>query len=168
MNLALGLPDPVVVTVSHWPQPGDDAVAGPPALPGFVGSTFSPMVAVVAERCFEQATPLERTGIVLVSRTGDLDSALHVRESVANGKRIGPLHFFQSVPNSVAGYVASRFGLHGPVVCVSPSTDPHRTGLDEAALLLMDEEADQVLIVLVEQASTGDTAVALLVSGGEQ
>jgi 3-oxoacyl-(acyl-carrier-protein) synthase len=168
MNPTLGLPDPVVVTVSHWPQPGDDAVAGPPALPGFVGSSFSPMVAVVAERCFEQATPLDRTGIVVVSHTGDLDSTLHVREAVANGKRIGPLYFFQSVPNSVAGYVAARFGLHGPVVCVSPSSDPHRAGLDEAALLLADGEADQVLIVLVEQASTGDTAVALLVSGGEQ
>jgi 3-oxoacyl-(acyl-carrier-protein) synthase len=164
----LGIPDPVVVTVSHWPQPGDDAVAGPPALPGFVGSTFSPMVAVVADRCFAQTTPLERTGIVLVSRTGDLDSTLHVRGAVAKGKRIGPLYFFQSVPNSVAGYVAARFGLHGPVVCVSPSSDPHRAGLDEAALLLADGEADQVLIVLVEQASTGDTAVALLVSGGEQ
>jgi 3-oxoacyl-(acyl-carrier-protein) synthase len=106
--------------------------------------------------------------LVLVSRSGDLASATHVRESVAEGKRIGPLHFFQSVPNSVAGYVAARFGLRGPVVCVSPPDDPHRAGLDEAALLLADGEADQVLIVLVEQAKTGDTAVALLVSGGEQ
>ena len=168
MMPALGVPDPAVITVSHWPQPGDDVLAGPPVLPGFVGSSFSPMVAVVAERCFAQVTPLERTGIVLVSRTGDLDSSSHVREAVAEGKRIGPLHFFQSVPNSVAGYVAGRFGLRGPVVCVSPSTDPHRAGLDEAALLLADGEAEQVLIVLVEQASTGGTAVALLVSGGEQ
>jgi 3-oxoacyl-(acyl-carrier-protein) synthase len=168
MNLTLGLPDPVVVTVSHWPQPGDDAVAGPPALPGFVDSSFSPLVAVVAERCFAQTAARERTGLVLVSRSGDLASATHVRESVAEGKRIGPLHFFQSVPNSVAGYVAARFGLRGPVVCVSPPDDPHRAGLDEAALLLADGEADQVLIVLVEQAKTGDTAVALLVSGGEQ
>jgi hypothetical protein len=54
------------------------------------------------------------------------------------------------------------------VVCISPPEDPHRAGLDEAALLLADGEADQILIVLVEQARTGDTAVALLVSGGEQ
>ncbi|ADB35072.1 hypothetical protein Kfla_6069 [Kribbella flavida DSM 17836] len=163
-----GLPDPVVVTASHWPQPGDDAVAGPPQLPGFVGSSFSPLVAVVADRCFARTAPMERTALVLVSRTGDLASATHVREAVADSKRIGPLYFFQSVPNAVAGHVAARWGLRGPVVCVSPSIDAHRAGLDEAALLLADGEADQVLVVLVEQATTGDTAVALLVSGGEQ
>ena len=173
MNHLIEIPELRVVTDSHWPQPGDDALAGPPSLPGFVGSTFSPLVAVVADRCLQSlygevaAKPGEKVGIVLVSRSGDRAAAEHVRQAVADGKRVGPLYFFQSVPNSVAGYVAARWGLHGPVVCLSPSGDARQAGFDQAALLIADGDADQVLVVLVEQASQGDTAVALLVDGGE-
>lgn len=177
MNALVEIPELRVITDSHWPQPGDDALAGPPALAGFIGSTFSPLVAVVADRCLQSlygevaAKQGEKVGIVLVSRTGDRVAAEQVRQAVANGKRVGPLHFFQSVPNSVAGYVAARWGLHGPVVCLSPAGHPENTarqaGFDQAALLIADGDADQVLIVLVEQTSQGDTAVALLVSGGD-
>jgi hypothetical protein len=173
MNHLLGIPEPRVVTHSHWPQSGDDAAAGPPSLPGFVASSFSPLVAAVAGRCLRPGygePPLrqgEQTAIVLVSRTGDRVSAEHVRQAVADGKRVGPLYFFQSVPNSVAGQVAARWGLQGPVVCLSPTTDARRTGLDQAALLIADGDADQVLVVLVEQAAGGDTATALLVNGGD-
>jgi 3-oxoacyl-(acyl-carrier-protein) synthase len=173
MNHLVEIPELRVVTDSHWPQPGDDALAGPPSLPGFIGSTFSPLVAVVADRCLQAlygevaAEQGEKVGIVLVSRTGDRAAAEQVRQAVADGKRVGPLHFFQSVPNSVAGYVAARWGLHGPVVCLSPSGDPRQAGFDQAALLIADGDADQVLVVLVEQASQGDSAVAVLVSGGE-
>jgi 3-oxoacyl-(acyl-carrier-protein) synthase len=173
MNHLVEIPELRVITDSHWPQPGDDAVAGPPVLPGFIGSSFSPLVAVVADRCLQSlygevaVKQGEKVGIVLVSRTGDRASAEQVHQLVADGKRVGPLYFFQSVPNSVAGYVAARWGLHGPVVCLSPGGDARQAGFDQAALLIADGDADQVLVVLVEQASQGDTAVALLVSGGE-
>ncbi|GAA1608013.1 hypothetical protein GCM10009789_73050 [Kribbella sancticallisti] len=172
MNQLLGIPEPRVVTVSHWPQSGDDAAAGPPSLPGFVASSFSPLVAVVADRCLRPLygePPVDRRiAVVLVSRSGDRASAEHVRQAVADGKRVGPLYFFQSVPNSVAGYVAARWGLRGPVVCFSPTTEARRVGLEQAALLIADGDADQVLVVLVEQAAGGDTASALLVSGGDR
>jgi len=179
MNRLAEIPELRLVTDSHWPQPGDDALAGPPSLPGFVGSSFSPLVAVVADRCLRSLygevaakqgalqSSETKVGIVLVSRSGDRASAEQVRQAVADGKRVGPLYFFQSVPNSVAGYVAARWGLHGPVVCLSPAGDARQAGFDQAALLIADGDADQVLVVLVEQASQGDTAVALLVSGGE-
>lgn len=171
MNQLSGIPAPRAVAVSHWPQPGDDVAAGPPSLPGFVGSSFSPLVAVVADRCLQPVygePPVSaRIAVVLVTRSGDRVSAEHVRQAVADGKRVGPLYFFQSVPNSVAGYVAARWGLQGPVVCLSPTTEARTTGMDQAALLIADGDADQVLVVLVEQAATGDTAEALLVSGGD-
>ena len=173
MNHLTEIPELRVVTDSHWPQPGDDALAGPPSLPGFIGSSFSPLVAVVADRCLQSlygevaAKQGDKVGVVLVSRSGDRASAEQVHQAVADGKRVGPLYFFQSVPNSVAGYVTARWGLHGPVVCLSPPGDARQAGLDQAALLIADGDADQVLVVLVEQASQGDTAVALLVSGGE-
>jgi hypothetical protein len=51
MNRLVGIPEPRVVTDSHWPQSADDALTGPPSLSGFVGSSFSPLVAAVADSC---------------------------------------------------------------------------------------------------------------------
>lgn len=171
MNRLAGIPAPRTLAVGHWPEPGDDVAAGPPSLPGFVASSFSPLAAVAADRClkhlYSEDAVGERTAIVLVTRSGDRVSADHVRLAVADGKRVGPLYFFQSVPNSVAGYIAARWGLRGPVVCLSPTTEAHVAGLDQAALLIADGDADQVLVVLVEQAADGDTAEAMLVSGGD-
>ena len=133
-----------VLGEGRWPEAGDDVAAGPPALPGFVLSTFNPLAAVAADRCLSSLPkpPPAKTGVVLVS-DGDRVSAEHVRQAVAEGKRIGPLFFFQSVPNSVAGLIAAKWELRGPVVCVTDG------GLDEAALLIGDGDADQVLIVEV-------------------
>lgn len=129
----------------------------PPGVPGFVVSAFNPMAVAAAERCLSKAPErTQRTGIVLVS-DGDQTSADHVRRLVADGKRIGPLLFFQSVPNSVAGWIAAKWDLRGPVVCVTNG------GLDEAELLIDDGDADQVLIVQVG----AHEASALIVSGEE-
>ncbi|WP_329003393.1 hypothetical protein OHA18_08880 [Kribbella sp. NBC_00709] len=128
----------------------------PPGVAGFVLSRFNPLVVAAAERCLAEVDTNPRTGIVIVS-DGDRVSADHVREAVAEGKRIGPLFFFQSVPNSVAGWIAAKWDLRGPVVCVSDG------GRDEAGLLLDDGDAEQVLIVQV----TADQAFAQIVSGGD-
>ncbi|MEW2385491.1 beta-ketoacyl synthase chain length factor [Micromonospora sp. NPDC047707] len=165
-------PAPAVRAEAAWPEPGDGA---PPPLPGFVHSAFNPLVAAVADRCLTRAygrAPApdgERTAVVLVSATGDEASAGHVRATVAGGGRPGPLFFFQSVPNSVAGHVAARWGLGGPVVCLAPAGDPRAAGLAEADLLLHDGDADAALLVLIETASDGgaDSAVAMLLGGGE-
>ncbi|WP_432882170.1 beta-ketoacyl synthase chain length factor [Kribbella sp. CA-245084] len=127
-----------------------------PGVPGFVGSAFNPMVVAAAERCLAQVDTEPLTGIVLVSE-GDRAGAEHVRQAVAEGKRIGPLYFFQSVPNSIAGWIAAKWELRGPVVCVTNG------GPDEAELLLADGDAEQVLIVQV----TADRAFAQIVSGGD-
>jgi hypothetical protein len=158
MSHFITAPQLVMLSEGHWPEPGDDVEAGPPGLTGFVLSTFNPLAAVVANRCLSAlpGRPAPRTGIVLVS-DGDRVSAEHVRQTVADGKRIGPLFFFQSVPNSVAGLIAAKWELRGPVVCVTDG------GLDEAALLIGDGDADQVLIVQVG----ADRASAQFVSGGD-
>jgi 3-oxoacyl-(acyl-carrier-protein) synthase len=147
---------------ARWPEAGDPA--DPPPLAGFVVSPFSPLVAAVAERCLirrygdRTATPA-RTAIVIVSPLGDVASAVHVAAAVDAGKRVGPLLFYQSVPNAVAGYVATRWRLTGPVVCTSPVADELADGLDVARLLIDDGDCDEALVVVVT-----DTALALLVS----
>ena len=129
----------------------------PPGVPGYVVSAFNPLAVAAAERCLrDYSGRTQRTGIVLVS-DGDRVSAEHVREKVAEGKRIGPLLFFQSVPNSIAGWIAAKWDLRGPVVCVTDG------GREEAELLIDDGDADQVLIVQV----SADQASAQIVSTGE-
>jgi len=136
----------------------------PPPLPGFVVSSFSPLVADAAERCLAGQPPAgDRTAVVVVSASGDARMAEHVAHLVDGGARIGPLLFFQAVPNSVAGHVAARWGLRGPVVCLCPTGDPRAEGLAQARLLIDDGDADEVLVVLVEQADAGDSAHALLI-----
>ena len=158
--MSSGESQPVVRHEAWWWVAEDGA---PPAVPGFVQSSFNPLVAAVADRCLSEhyAKPPEppgdrqRTGLVLVSRGGDRVSAEHVRQTVADGSRLGPLFFFQSVPNSIAGYVAARWGLGGPVVCISPVGSPVADGVAEAAVLMSDGDAEEVLLVIAEQAADG-------------
>jgi hypothetical protein len=101
------------------------------------------------------------TAVVVVSALGDLAGAVHVAEVTDGGGRPGPLLFFQAVPNAVAGHVAARWGLTGPVVCVADT----RAGLEVAALLLQDGDADEALLIRVDQAATAaerDRAAAVL------
>ncbi|WP_018350591.1 beta-ketoacyl synthase chain length factor [Longispora albida] len=152
----------VTVAEASWP-----AGQTPPGLPGFVLSQFSPLAAATAERCLSQYTEkdLERTAVILVSTSGDLASAVGVAEAVDAGKRIGPLLFFQSVPNAVAGHIAARHGLSGPVVSLCPLGEPLDEGLELAALLIADGDAGSALIVHVELEPCN--AFAVLVRGGE-
>ncbi|MGH3746292.1 MAG: beta-ketoacyl synthase N-terminal-like domain-containing protein [Micromonosporaceae bacterium] len=161
--------DLTVLAVARWPEPGD---AAPPPLPGYVVSSFNPLVAAVADRCLrrrhgEPPTPADigdRTAMVIVSASGDAVSQAHVHAAVGAGERVGPLFFFQSAPNSVAGHVAARWGLRGPVVCVRPIGSPRATALAQAELLFRDGDADLALLVLAEQAASHDSAEALLVT----
>ncbi|EWM63405.1 hypothetical protein MCBG_00538 [Micromonospora sp. M42] len=155
---------------ARWPEDGDE---GPAGVPGFVHSAFAPLVVAVAERCLARRygtgplPPGNGTAVVLVSAGGDTASAAHVRAAVDAGDRIGPLFFFQSVPNSVAGHVAARWGLDGPVVCLSPTGDPRAEGEAEADLLLHDGDAAQALLILIELAPDGTPGEATAVLLGE-
>jgi hypothetical protein len=155
-----------VCSSGAWP----DTDAGPevPALAGFIDSNFSPLLAHVAERALrgrpQPQAPGTVTAIVMVTALGDVTSAARVAAAVDAGQRVPPLQFFQAVPNAVAGYLAARWRLTGPVVCVSGT----RAGLDVAALLIDDADADEVLVVRVDLAVTDggtDRAAALLVTG---
>ncbi len=159
-----------VLAEAAWPEPGDGS---PPPVPGLVYSSFSPLVAAVADRCLGRREPAAaperaaRTAVVVVSASGDADSAEHVAATVAAGGRPGPLFFFQSVPNSVAGHVTGRWGLRGPVVCVSPVGEPMADGLAEAELLIDDDACDEALVVLVEQRPQDCAAAVLVTRTGE-
>jgi len=188
---------PRILARAAWPEGPEDTL---PAVPGFILSSFNPLVVEVAERClrrvFAPPSPCDpqraaRIGILLASAGGDRGTARALAEAVESGGRVPPLLFFQSNPNAVLGHVTARWGLAGPVVCVSPAktgagsaADSLAASLEEAmavaAALIGDGDADEMLVVAAEQGtepggraaggSTGrgagfDSAVALFVTG---
>jgi putative intracellular protease/amidase len=156
-----------VLAAARWP--GD---AEAPRLAGFVHSDFNPIIAAVAGRCLagrpesasagDAGPATASTGIVLVSDLGDVESAVHVAAAVDAGARVGPLFFFQSVPNAVLGHVAARFALTGPVSCVCDAA----AGLDATRGLLADGDAGRVLLIELNHSGAGDAAAAVLVAHG--
>ena len=155
-----------VSSSASWPE--TDADGEVTALAGFVESNFSPLLAEVAGRALRRRAQPQAAGkvtaVVMVTALGDVTSATRVAAAVDSGKRVSPLMFFQSVPNAVAGYLAARWHLTGPVVCVSGTS----AGLDMAALLIDDADADEALVVRVDLAVTDrdrDRAAAILVTG---
>ena len=155
-----------VLSSASWPE--TDADGEVTALAGFIESNFSPLLAEVAGRALRRRAQPQAAGqviaVVMVTALGDVTSATRVAAAVDGGQRVFPLLFFQSVPNAVAGYLAARWQLTGPVVCVSGTT----AGLDVAALLIDDADADQALVVWVDLAVTDggrDRGAAILVTG---
>ena len=159
-----------VLARARWPEAQDRNL---PQVPGFVLSSFNPLVAAAADRCLRRrfgdppvpADVGERTAVIVVSGSGDAVSAEHVARAVDAGARVGPLFFFQSVPNSIAGHLAARWGLAGPVVCLCPTGDPMADGLAEAGLLIEDGDADRALVVLVEQSEVDESSAVLVAEG---
>jgi hypothetical protein len=138
-----------------------------PPVAGFITSAFSPLVATLAEECLSDyfgappAPPAfgERIGIVLVSSTGDLTTSAAIATAIQAGKRVPPLLFYQSNHNAVAGHVAARWGLFGPVVC----TMPGRAGPGGAAADRPLGSSSPLAAALAEAAASA----ALLIEGGD-
>ncbi|MGA8115765.1 MAG: hypothetical protein WCA46_19060 [Actinocatenispora sp.] len=167
-----------VLGSARWPAETDpDGPTGAlPRLPGFIESTFSPLVAAVADECLSGrygAAPLadgERVAVLLATVRGDMSIARAIAATVDAGRRMSPLLFFQSVANAVLGHVAARWGLGGPVLCVSPVGEPYDDAMGLAASLVDTGEADAVLVMFVEQSWTPDErdrASAFLVAAGD-
>lgn len=156
---------------ARWPEAPEDCARSLPQIAGFVLSSFNPLVAEVAARCLSRrpGPPAERTAILLASESGDRVTALALAEAVREGRRVPPLLFFQSNPNAVLGHVAARWRLTGPVVSLGLQGGLERDGtaLAEAELLLLDGDADEVLVIAAEQgpdaSGEGDRAEAVLV-----
>jgi hypothetical protein len=161
--------DLVVLARTAWPAADQDPL---PGLPGFIISSFSPLAAELAERCLRQffgsppAGPgrAEQTAIVLASTTGDIATAVAVAQAVDQGRSVPPLLFYQSNANAVAGHIAARWGLAGPVACTIPAGDGLADALEVATLLIEGGDAAAALVILADQRrQDGDTGTALLV-----
>ena len=152
-----------VRAVGVWPGDDDDL----PGVAGFIESSFNPLVVEATRRALtvpEGSAPVvppeqaRTTAVILVSGYGDVASARAVAQAVDDGTRVGPLLFFQSVPNAVAGYLAMQWGFAGPVLAISPAGEAYPQGLAVADLLIADGDADAALLVFVEAPVTRQSA----------
>ncbi|MGD0556766.1 MAG: beta-ketoacyl synthase chain length factor [Streptosporangiaceae bacterium] len=160
----------LVLAQARWPVNHGDSL---PPLPGFILSSFSPLVAELAERCLRQyfrskgadAGRARRIGIVVASTTGDIATAAAIARAVEAGRRVPPLLFFQSNPNAVAGYIAARWHLGGPLVCTIPASHGLTDALNSACLLIEDGDADAALVILADTRLPEDAAGTALLVG---
>lgn len=147
------------IASASWPESTADATA--PSLAGFIVSSFSPIAAALADRCLgrREAGEPRITAVIIASALGDVAGAIHVARAIDAEGRIGPLLFFQSVPNAVAGYIAARHDLTGPVVCVGDVDAAHAI----AALLIEDGDTDEALLLHIE---SGQASAVLVRAAG--
>lgn len=132
-----------------------------PSVPGFVTSRFSPLVAAAVEACLGGppgdpdlvAGRGERTAIVLATMCGDTTTTDTATRRMVAGQVHSPLLFFQSVTTSVLGHLSRRYGITGPISCVSDCADLSSQALGLAEAVLDDDWLDQVLVVGVEVAA---------------
>jgi len=159
-----------MLAVAHWPSADPASV---PPIAGFVTSAFSPLAAAVADMCLSEAFGAppappelgEGIAIVLASVTGDLATSAAIADAVSHGQRVPPLLFFQSNPNAVAGHIAARWGLAGPVVCSIPAADPMADAIGSAALLIEDGDATAALVVVASTYGDGRVAATAALIG---
>lgn len=139
----------------------DEPAVDLPGVPGFIESTFNPLVYGVARPCLRHTAMIgARTAMVLGSLMGDTTTAdLHSRRLI-DGKVHNPLLFMQATANSVMGYLAAEFGVTGPALSISNPGDPVAPLLDTAELLLAEGELDHVLVIGVELARAARSAAA--------
>lgn len=127
-------------------------------VPGFVESTFNPLIHEVARRCLaERPGDGTRTALLLGSTVGDSGTTDLASRLMIGGQVSNPLLFMQATANAILGYLSKEFGITGPLIAMSALTDLGSALLDTANILLDDEELDRVLVVGVEQAGSDRT-----------
>lgn len=158
-----------------------------PPVPGFIYSNFNPL-AYHAVRLLLDQQPIsdgDRTALLLGSLYGDTTTLDMTSDGLVSGtNKQNPLMFFQSVPNSIMGYIAKQYRITGPAACLSCSNDVLDELLDMADLLIRFHGMERVLLIGITLSGSGradylhghaltDAAVALAVepsppSGGDQ
>ena len=127
-------------------------------VPGFVESTFSPLIHEVARRCLtERPGDGARTALLVGSVVGDSTTTDLASRLMIGGQVHNPLLFMQATANAILGYLSKEFGITGPLIAMSALTDLGSALVDTANVLLDDEELDRVLVVGVEQAGSDRT-----------
>ncbi|WP_127533595.1 hypothetical protein [Paenibacillus kobensis] len=148
----------------------DARQASIPPVPGFIESTFSPLVYRTIQHHFEneRIRDQNKLAIILGSTFGDTATADLASRNLLSGKIRNPLLFYQSVPNSILGYASNRFQLTEMFTCITYSGGAAAALLEMAEIYLSMADVEQVLIIGVEiQSDRADEMFAHLAKGDE-
>jgi hypothetical protein len=124
----------------------------PPPVPGFIESPFNPLVNLVLREAIGDRDVRRDTGVLLGSVAGDGGTADLASRNLVTGRVRNPLLFYQSIPNSILGYVSREFGITGPMACVAGAGALYPDLLEMADLWLDRPGLRRVLVVDVELA----------------
>lgn len=135
--------------------PYQDPPAPAPVLepvPRFVESDFNPLISFAVRGALAVAgePPAADTAMVLVSAFGDTQTADAASRLLAAGRPLNPLLFYQSIPNSILGYLGAEFAMTGPIVCFAAGRRLLSEGLAVAEPLLAENAARQVLLIGID------------------
>ncbi|MGQ0839512.1 hypothetical protein [Actinokineospora sp.] len=122
-----------------------------PPVAWFVQSRFIPLVRHTLARCLDEAGRPDGAGVgmVLASVLGDTTTADLASAAVAIGRKPQPLLFYQSVPNSVVGHVATEYGITGPLTCLAGGAELYDDAVETVELMFADG-VDRVLLAYAE------------------
>jgi hypothetical protein len=138
----------------------------PPPVPGFVESEFNPLVHLVLREAIGDRDAGRDTGVLLGSVAGDTTTADVASRNLLSGRVRNPLLFYQSIPNSILGYVSRQLGLTGPMACVAGAGTLLPDLLEMADLWLDRPGVRRVVVVDVELAANPRSEAAY--AGGER
>jgi hypothetical protein len=125
------------------------------AVPGFIESGFNPLV----QQCFAphfangKVKDPRRLAVVLGSTFGDTTTADLASMNLLQGKIHNALLFYQSVPNSILGYLSREQNLTEMFTCFAGYGHTAYAGLSLAELYLGMDSVEQVLVIGVETRS---------------
>ncbi len=94
---------------------------------------------------------IERPASVFTSTYGQPAQTLKLMESIARREAVSPAGFSLSVHNSIAGLFSIIHGLTGPSITISAGAEGISTSFLEAAGLLAEGAAHDVLVVCFEE-----------------
>ncbi|GFN30747.1 hypothetical protein [Paenibacillus xylaniclasticus] len=133
----------------------EDRHANIPPVPGFIESSFNPLVYRTIQYYAENDRIRDRSklAIILGSTFGDTATADLASRNLLSGRLRNPLLFYQSVPNSILGYASSQYQMTEMFTCITYSGGAAAALLEMAELYLAMPEVEQVLVIGVETQS---------------
>jgi 3-oxoacyl-[acyl-carrier-protein] synthase II len=132
-------------------------VAGAPQNPGLPAKEwrrldrFAALALAAAEEAVEdagvagQGPPPERSGVIIGSSIGGLDTLLGNHRALLEGRRVSPFMIPMTISNMAAGVVAIRHGFTGPNLCTTSACASGAHAVGEAMRALQRGDADLML-----------------------
>jgi 3-oxoacyl-[acyl-carrier-protein] synthase II len=132
-------------------------VAGAPQNPGLPVKEwrrldrFAALALVAAEEAVEDARlgepgpSAERSGVIIGSSIGGLDTLLGNHRALLEGRRVSAFMIPMTISNMAAGVVAIRHGFTGPNLCTTSACASGAHAVGEAARVLQRGDADLML-----------------------